>query len=156
MRAFHFSWIGSFLSFAVWFSVVPLLPEIMETLSFTKQQVWSSTILALLGSMLLRCTLGPVCDTYGARGPMALILICSAIPMACLGLVNTLIGFYILRFFIGFAGGAFVINMCWCTHMFTKKVCGTVNGFAAGWGNVGMGVSILFTGSVLFPFLSLE
>jgi len=155
MRAFHFSWFGHFLSFAMWYAIVPLLPEIMETLGVSKEQIWTSTISSLLGSMVLRCTLGPLCDRYGARIPMCLLLLCSAIPVACLGLVHSVEGLYYLRFFIGFAGGAFVLNMCWCTHMFTKQVCGTANGFAAGWGNVGIGASILVTGSVLFPLFKL-
>lgn len=155
MRAFHFSWLGYINAFIVWFAIAPLLPEIKKTLGLTKQEVWTSSIISVSGTVFLRILLGPVVDKYGARIPMGVLLMCCSIPTACIGLINSRTGLYAIRFFIGLAGAAFVMCTSWCTRMFTNKVVGTANGFAAGWGNLGAGVTILFVGSILFPLFKL-
>ena len=155
MRAFHFSWIGFFVAFFIWFAIAPLLGEIRTTLGLTKQQIWNSSIISVAGTVFLRFVLGPVCDKYGARVPMGALLMCCSIPVACTGAVNSATGLYFLRFFIGLAGASFVMCQAWCTRMFTKEVAGTANGIAAGWGNLGGGVTQLIMGSVLFPLFKL-
>jgi NNP family nitrate/nitrite transporter-like MFS transporter len=56
-----------------------------------------------------------------------------------------------LRFFIGIAGGTFVMCQYWTSRFFTLEVVGTANGLAGGWGNLGAGVTQLVMGSILFP-----
>lgn len=103
----------------------------------------------------MRFIMGPICDKYGARIPMGVLLILCAIPTACTGAVNSAAGLYGLRFFIGLAGSAFVMCQAWTSQMFVKEVVGTANGIAAGWGNLGGGVTQLVMGSVLFPLFKL-
>ena len=87
----------------------------------------------------MRFLLGPACDKFGARIPMAGILCAASIPTACVGFVNTAAGLYVLRLFIGIAGGTFVMCQYWSSTMFTKEVVGTANALVGGWGNLGGG-----------------
>lgn len=60
MRAFHCSWMGFFTAFFIWFAIAPLLPEIKETLGLTKQQVWTSNICSVAGTIFMRFINGPM------------------------------------------------------------------------------------------------
>jgi NNP family nitrate/nitrite transporter-like MFS transporter len=62
MRAFHCSWWGFFIAFFIWFAIAPLLSEIKETLGLTKQQIWTSNIVAVGSTIMMRFILGPMCD----------------------------------------------------------------------------------------------
>mmetsp|Transcript_22871 Transcript_22871/g.32247 ORF Transcript_22871/g.32247 Transcript_22871/m.32247 type:complete len:387 (-) Transcript_22871:363-1523(-) len=99
----------------------------------------------------MRFVNGPLCDKYGARILMSIILCCASIPTALTGLVNGATGLAIVRFFIGLGGSTFVMCQYWTTSMFTKEVAGTANALVGGWGNLGGGVTQLVMGSVLFP-----
>lgn len=155
MRAFHCSWWSFFVAFFIWFAIAPLLPEIKTTLKMDKQQVWTSNICSVAGTIFMRFVNGPLCDKYGARILMGIVLICAAIPCACTGLVRTPAGLYVLRFFIGLGGSTFVMCQYWTSSMFTKEVAGTANAIVGGWGNLGGGVTQLVMGSALFPLFKL-
>ena len=83
---------------------------------------------------------GPMCDKYGARILMGVLLMAASIPCACTGLVNSSVQLSILRFFIGLGGSTFVCCQFWTSRMFTKEVAGTANALVGGWGNLGGGV----------------
>lgn len=99
----------------------------------------------------MRFVFGAVCDKYGARIPMGMVLMLASIPTACIGLVNSLTGLICIRLFIGLAGSTFVMCQCWTTRMFTKEIVGLANGLVGGWGNVGGGATQVVMGSLLFP-----
>lgn len=122
------------MAFFIWFAIAPLLPEIRKDLGLTTQQIWTSSIVGVGGTIFMRFVLGPMCDKFGARIPMALILILAAIPTGLTGLVQTSAGLSILRLFIGIAGGTFVMCQYWTSRMFTKEVVGTANAIVGGWG----------------------
>jgi NNP family nitrate/nitrite transporter-like MFS transporter len=151
MRAFHCSWWGFFIAFFIWFAIAPLLSEIKITLGLTKQQLWTSSIVGVGGTIMMRFVLGPLCDKFGARILFTGVLCVASIPTACTGLVNSAAGLAIIRLFIGIAGGTFVMCQYWSSRMFTKKVVGTANALCGGWGNLGGGVTQLVMGTVLFP-----
>ena len=151
MRAFHYSWWSFFVAFFIWFSIAPLLPEVRKTLHLTDQDIWSTNIVAVSGDIVLRFVFGAVCDKYGARIPMAAVLIAASIPTAMTGLVHSLNSLMILRLFIGVAGSSFVMCQCWSTRMFSKDIVGVANGLVGGWGNVGGGVTQIVMGTLLFP-----
>jgi NNP family nitrate/nitrite transporter-like MFS transporter len=151
MRAFHFSWLGFFIAFFIWFAIAPLLSEIKEDLGLTKHELWTSSIAGVAGTIAMRFALGPACDKFGARIPYAILLCFASIPTACTGFVNSATGLAVLRTFIGTAGGTFVMCQYWSSRMFCREVVGTANALCGGWGNLGGGVTQLVMGSLLFP-----
>ena len=155
MRAFHCSWFSFFLAFFIWFAIAPLMPEIKKSLSLTPQQAWTSNICSVAGTIFMRFLLGPLCDKYGARILMGIVLMGASIPCALTGTVNSAAGLAILRFFIGLGGSSFVMCQYWSTSMFAKEVVGTANALVGGWGNLGGGVTQIVMGSVLFPLFQL-
>jgi NNP family nitrate/nitrite transporter-like MFS transporter len=137
MRAFHCSWWGFFIAFIIWFSIAPLLGEIQITLKLTKQEIWSSSVIGVAGTIFVKFIFGPLTDKYGPRLPFMLVLCFSAIPTALTGTASGATSLSILRLFIGVAGGAFVMCQYWTSRMFTKEIAGTANALVAGWGNLG-------------------
>jgi NNP family nitrate/nitrite transporter-like MFS transporter len=151
MRAFHCSWWGFFIAFFIWFAIAPLLSEIRDDIGITKKDVWTSNIVGVGGTIVMRFILGPLCDKYGPRILFSVVLCLASIPTACIGFVNSANGLAIIRLFIGLAGGTFVMCQYWTSQMFAKDVVGTANALVGGWGNLGGGVTQLVMGSLLFP-----
>ena len=133
MRGLHCAWISFFLAFMIWFAPAPLLKEIQDTLSLSKEQVWTSSITNDCTAIFMRVIMGPVCDNYGARLPMAIVLVVASIPTAMVGLVNSAAGLSLIRFFIGIAGSSFVMSQFWPSRMFAREIAGTANGIVGGW-----------------------
>jgi len=151
MRAFHCAWFTFFLAFFIWFAIAPLLPEVKDSLGISKQDIWTSNICSVAGTIIMRFVLGPLCDKFGARILMGTVIMGASIPTACIGLVNSAATLAVTRFFIGLGGSTFVMCQYWSTMMFTKEVAGTANALVGGWGNLGGGVTQLVMGSALFP-----
>ena len=146
MRAFHCAWWSFFVAFFIWFAIAPLLSEIKDTLGLTKQEVWTSSIVGVGGTIAMRFILGPLCDKFGARILFSGVLCVASIPTALTGTINSAAGLAILRLFIGIAGGTFVMCQYWASRMFTREVVGTANALCGGWGNLGGGVTQLVMG----------
>ncbi|KAI9038805.1 MFS transporter [Aspergillus affinis] len=141
-RVFFFSWLGFMVAFLSWYAFPPLLTvTIREDLHMTQTQVANSNIVALLATFLVRFVAGPLCDRYGPRLVFIGLLLCGSIPTAMAGLVTNSQGLIALRFFVGILGGTFVPCQVWCTGFFDKKIVGTANSLAAGWGNAGGGIT---------------
>jgi MFS transporter, NNP family, nitrate/nitrite transporter len=153
MRAFHVAWMGFFMAFFIWFAIAPLLSEMRATLALTKQEIWTSSVVAVAGTIFMRLLVGPLCDKFGSRILFASALIFSSFPTAMVGLTNSARDLALIRLFIGVVGSTFVMTQYWTTRMFTKSVVGTANAVVGGWGNLGGGVTQLVVGSFLFPML---
>ena len=97
----------------------------------TDEQIWTSSIAGVAGTIFVRVLLGPACDKWGARITMAVVLCVCSVPTACTGFVNTGVGLSFLRLFIGCAGGCFVMCQYWSSRMFAKEVVGTANALVA-------------------------
>jgi NNP family nitrate/nitrite transporter-like MFS transporter len=151
MRGLHCAWIGFFLAFTIWFAPAPLLREIQEDLNLSKAEVWTSSIANDCAAIFMRVIMGPICDKYAARIPLAVVLVVASIPTAMVGLVNSASGLAIIRFFIGIAGSSFVMAQFWATRMFSREIAGTANGIVGGWGNLGGAFTQLLIGTILFP-----
>lgn len=155
MRAFHCSWWSFFNAFFIWFAISPLLVEVRKSLDIEPKDIWTSNICSVVGTILMRFLLGPLCDKYGARVLMGSVLMMTSIPCALIGLVSNTTSLAITRFFIGLAGSAFVMCQYWTTSMFTKEVAGRANAIVGGWGNLGGGAAQIIVGSVLFPLFKI-
>lgn len=151
MRALHCAWFSFFLAFMIWFAPAPLLKEIQESLGLTKQEVWTSSITNDCTAIFMRLVMGPVCDNYGAKWPMAIVLVVASIPTAMVGLVNSAAALALVRFFVGIAGSSFVMSQFWPSRMFSREIAGSANGLVGGWGNLGGAWTQLFMGTLLFP-----
>jgi NNP family nitrate/nitrite transporter-like MFS transporter len=82
-----------------------------------------------------------MCDQIGPRLTLVTLLLLGAIPTALAGTANDATGLYLIRFFIGILGGAFVPCQVWTTGFFDENVVGTANALVGGWGNAGAGIT---------------
>jgi hypothetical protein len=139
MRGFHFAWMAMFISFLMWFAITPLLGEIQISLNLTREEIWTSSVFGTTGTIVMRVIMGPLCDKYGSRLCMSLVVLTAAIPCALTGLVNTANGLYISRLCVGIAGASFVTCEYWTSSLFIKEIAGTANSLVSGWGNLGGG-----------------
>jgi MFS transporter, NNP family, nitrate/nitrite transporter len=155
MRAFHLNWWGFFTAFFIWFAIAPLLSEIRTTLNLTKQQIWTSSIFGVGGTIFMRFVNGPLCDKFGPRLPFMSMLCFASIPCGLVGLINSAVSLSVIRLLIGFGGSTFVMCQFWSSRMFAREVVGTANALCAGWGNLGGGVTQLVMGTMLFPLFKL-
>src|SRR5450755_325650 len=155
MRAFHMSWIAFFLCFFGWFGIAPLMPVIREQLHLTKAQIGNLTIASVAITVLVRMLIGWLCDHIGPRRAYTWLLILGSLPVMGVGLAHDYSTFLLFRLAIGAIGASFVITQYHTSVMFAPNVVGTANATAAGWGNLGGGVTqmampLLFTAFMRF------
>ena len=74
MRAFWASTVSFFMAFLVWFSFAPLMTTIREDLNITKSEVGSANIASVAATIAARIVMGPLCDKFGPRRVMAVLL----------------------------------------------------------------------------------
>ena len=141
MRAFHMSWLAFFLCFFSWFGVAPLMPVIRNELHLTKAQTGNSIIASVALAVVGRLLVGWLCDRIGPRKTYAWLLMLGAVPVMGIGLSHDYTSFLIFRLTIGIIGSSFVITQYHTSVMFAPNVVGAANAAAAGWGNLGGGVT---------------
>lgn len=95
------------------FSAVPLYSEIQKSLNITMDEIWISTISAMLGALVGRLIAGLACGKYGARLTSAALIIFSTLPTTLQGAVTNTTSLCIARFFCAFGGGVFVASVSW-------------------------------------------
>ena len=71
----------------------------------------------------------------------AALMLAGAIPTGLAGTVTNATGFLVLRCFTGILAGGLVPCEVWCMGFFDKNVVGTANALAAGWANMGSGLT---------------
>ncbi|RUP47260.1 major facilitator superfamily domain-containing protein [Jimgerdemannia flammicorona] len=172
MRAFHLSWISFLTAFTAWFAIPPLIPTLKKELKLTDDEIGNSNLTSgmpllfhhrvcltkcfpLLTTIIqfsnqtvgatigARLVVGPLCDRYGPKRVMAVLLFMGAITIGLTGFVSNGTGLIVIRFFIGILGAAFVPCQFWTTKMFSPNIVGTANALAGGWGNMGGGLTYL-------------
>lgn len=149
MRAFHFAWLSFFLAFFGWFALAPLQKRIAFDIEPSKG--WfggkdsnlfrNQNVISVAGTILMRFTIGPVCDRFGPRLSQSLLLGIFSLPVFLVGTASSYATWTTARFFIGFIGASFVVTQFWTSIMFSGNVVGTANATSAGWGNLGGGVT---------------
>ena len=140
MRAFHMTWLAFFLCFFGWFGIAPLMPIIRSELHLTREQVGNSAI-AVAITILVRVLTGWLCDRIGPRRAYTWLLILGSLPVMGIGLAHDYKSFLFFRLAIGAIGASFVITQFHTSVMFAPNVVGAANAAAAGWGNLGGGVT---------------
>ncbi|OIN61261.1 NarK family nitrate/nitrite MFS transporter [Arsenicibacter rosenii] len=153
MRTFHLTWLAFFFCFFGWFGLAPLMKVIKDDLGLTKAQIGNAMIASVAATVVARMLIGRLCDSWGPRKTYSLLLALASIPIMGVGLANSYEGFLLFRLAIGVIGASFVITQYHTSVMFDKKIVGTANAVAGGWGNLGGGVTnmvmpLLFAGIV--------
>jgi NNP family nitrate/nitrite transporter-like MFS transporter len=143
MRAFHMTWIAFFLCFFAWFGIAPLMAVVRGELQLTKDQVGWCIIGSVAVTVVARLLVGWLCDRIGPRLTYTWLLILGSLPVMAIGLAHDFTTFLIFRVLIGAIGASFVITQYHTSRMFAANCVGTANATAAGWGNLGGGVTQL-------------
>lgn len=155
MRAFHMAWLAFFLCFFGWFGIAPLMPVVRNELHLTKDQVGNSIVASVAITILARMMMGWLCDRLGPRRAYSALLILGSLPVMGIGLAHDYTSFLIFRLAIGAIGASFVITQYHTSVMFAPEIVGTANAAAAGWGNLGGGVTQMVMPLLFGAFLSL-
>ena len=139
--SFHMSWLGFFISFVSTFAAAPMIPVIREDLGLTKPQLGNAGLAAVTGTIICRVLMGTVCDLIGPRLGLSVILLATAPFCFAMAMVQGFEGFLICRLGIGLGLATFVACQFRMSCMFNSKCVGLANATAAGWGNLGGGVT---------------
>ena len=141
MRAFHITWFAFFLCFFAWFGIAPLMKIVREEMSLTKDQVGWCIIGSVAVTIVARLVVGWLCDRIGPRLAYTWLLILGSLPVMAVGLAHDFTAFLLFRIAIGVIGASFVITQYHTSIMFAPNCVGTANAMAAGWGNLGGGIT---------------
>jgi NNP family nitrate/nitrite transporter-like MFS transporter len=155
MRAFHITWLTFFLCFFGWFGIAPLMPVIREDLHLTKSQIGNIIIASVSITIFARLFFGWLCDKIGPRISYSFLLVLGSIPVMFIGFSDSYESFLLFRLAIGVIGASFVITQYHTSIMFAPNVVGTANAMAAGWGNMGGGVTLMVMPLIFGVFISL-
>ena len=154
MRTFHLTWMAFFLCFFGWFGLAPLMTVVKTDLGLTKGQIGNIIIASVAATVIARIAVGKLCDTWGPRKTYTALLGICSIPVMTVGLVHSYEGFLLFRLAIGVIGASFVVTQYHTSVMFDKKIVGTANAVAGGWGNLGGGVTNMVMPLIFAGFIS--
>jgi NNP family nitrate/nitrite transporter-like MFS transporter len=141
MRAFHCAWVAFFTCFFAWFGLAPLMPLIREEMQLEPWQVGNLIVASVSATILARLVIGPLCDRFGPRLTYCWLLCLCSLPVMGVGLAQSYESLLLFRFAIGAIGASFVITQYHTSIMFSKNCVGAANAAAAGWGNLGGGIT---------------
>jgi len=112
-----------------------------------------SSIGSVMVTIFVRVALGTILERIGPVNTQTALMCFGAFWVICsAGIMNSW-SLILIRTMIGCAGASFVTNQFWCSLMFAPNIVGTANATAAGWGNLGGGVTQIFVVWCLFkPF----
>jgi NNP family nitrate/nitrite transporter-like MFS transporter len=107
MRTFHLSYMALFLAFVNWFCLPPLLITIKAELKPSEKQLQIANIASVCMTIFMRVIIGKLCDKFGARRTMAVLLSVSCIPVFAVTTIHDANSYIVVRCFIGIIGGVF-------------------------------------------------
>ncbi len=154
MRTFHMAWFAFFLSFFGWFAIAPLMPLVRHDLGLTKTQIGNTIIASVVITIIVRLLIGWLCDRLGPRRTYAGLLMLGSLPIMTIGLAHDYQSFLLFRLAIGAIGASFVLTQYHTSVMFAPNCVGTANATAAGWGNLGGGITQMVMPLILALVLS--
>lgn len=154
MRTFHMTWFAFFLSFFAWFAIAPLMPLVRHDLGLTKTQIGNTIIASVAITIIVRLLIGWLCDRFGPRRTYAALLIAGSLPVMAIGLAHDYQSFLLFRLAIGAIGASFVLTQYHTSVMFAPNCVGTANAAAAGWGNMGGGITQMVMPMILAAVMS--
>ena len=155
MRTFHITWITFFVCFFGWFGIAPLMPIVRDDLGLTKAQIGNIIIASVAITIFARLLFGWLCDKIGPRISYSVLLLAGSLPVMLIGFSHSYETFLLFRLAIGVIGASFVITQYHTSVMFAPNVVGTANATAAGWGNMGGGVTLMIMPVVFAGFVGL-
>ena len=155
MRAFHLTWISFSICFFGWFGIAPLTSVIQKDLKLTDGQIANSMIASVAITILARVIIGKICDLYGPRITYTWLLILCSLPVMAVGLAHDYETFFWARLIIGTVGASFVVTQYHTSLMFASNCVGMANATAAGWGNMGAGITNMAMPLILAGFVAL-
>jgi NNP family nitrate/nitrite transporter-like MFS transporter len=155
MRTFHITWITFFVCFFGWFGIAPLMPIVREDLGLTKAQIGNIIIASVAITIFARLLFGWLCDKIGPRISYTVLLLAGSVPVMFIGFSDSYESFLLFRLAIGVIGASFVITQYHTSVMFAPNVVGTANATAAGWGNMGGGVTLMIMPVVFAAFVGI-
>ena len=141
MRAFHMTWLAFFVCFFAWFAIAPFMTIVRSELQLSPEQVRWCIAASVAATVIARLFVGWLCDRVGPRLTYTWLLVLGALPVMGIGLADRFETFLIFRLLIGMIGASFVITQFHTSAMFAPNCVGTANATAAGWGNLGGGVT---------------
>ena len=103
-----------------------------------------SAIGSVAVTIFVRVSLGTLLERFGPVNVQSCLMTFGAFWVAIASIIFSDWSFILIRTLIGCAGATFVTNQFWCSLMFAPNVVGTANATAAGWGNLGGGVTQIF------------
>jgi len=101
-------------------------------------------------TILTRIIIGYFLEQYGPRKVQSHLLLFGSIWVAASALIFDPWSYIFIRFLIGTVGATFVTNQVWCSLMFAPNVIASANATAAGWGNLGGGMTQIVMVILLF------
>ncbi|OLP80221.1 Heat shock 70 kDa protein [Symbiodinium microadriaticum] len=117
---------------------------------YRPQVIANAGVASVASTIFVRIALGTLLERFGPVNVQCGLMSFGAFWVAMAAAITAPWNYTLIRFFIGCAGATFVTNQFWCSLMFAPNVVGTANATAAGWGNLGGGVTQIFMMSVLF------
>ncbi len=149
-RVLALSTIAFMVCFAAWMINGVLVTYLVDqgVFNWNPMQIgWLLGVPVLVGSVL-RLPVGILTDKFGGKWMMAVILICSAIPMYFLSHANSFTSFLLLSFGFGIAGTAFAAGVAYTSQWYPKEKQGTALG-VFGVGNTGAALTTFFAPTIL-------
>ena len=148
------TWIAFFFCFFAWFGIAPLMSVVRDELKLDKNQVGWCIIGSVAITIFARLFIGWLCDQIGPRLAYSGLLIIGSIPVMAIGFAHDYTTFLLFRIAIGIIGASFVVTQYHTSIMFAPNCVGTANATAAGWGNLGGGVTQMVMPLVFAAFIS--
>merc|ERR1719414_405394 len=112
-------------------------------------------VASVASTIFMRVAMGGLLERFGPVNTQMGLLLFGSIWVFAACFISAPWNYGLIRFMIGACGATFVTNQFWCSLMFAPNIVGTANATAAGWGNLGGGVTQVFMVVVLFqPFQS--